>query len=223
MRFPAIRRFFPSFRSKMVYPGPYSSPGLSILTVYDVAVTVVPVTVKHPTWPAVAPAGHGAVARAALLASHVTWSLVKAWFAALWGPARPANTVLTSTSSLGIVYEAVPRRFVSHRVCGLQLGVTPSCCNTSGPSSMVLHWSRTARPVVVPPLTRRPRRPNRSVPRHTKFVSTKFDTYASSSMIVTAVGRPTGNAAFWLAIPRIRYPPPPGRPGWRGAVALKKP
>src|SRR5687767_1079363 len=184
---------------------------------------VVPCAVKHPTWPAVAPAGHGCVARAALLSSHVTWSLVKAWFALRSGPTRRANTVLTSTSILGTVYEAVPRRFVSHRVYGLQEGVTPSCCRTSGPSSMVPHWSRTARPVVVPPLTRRPRRPHLSVPRHTKFVSKKFDTYESSFMIVTADPGDTGSAAFWLASPRITYPPPPGRPGWLGATALKNP
>src|SRR5262245_36203019 len=120
---------------------------------------------------------------------------------------------------------------VSHRVYGLQAGVVPSCCCTFGPSLVTApttyvgekHWSRTARPVVVPPLARRPRRPNLSVPRHTKFTSKKFDVYASSSMIVTAVGRPTGSVAFGLASPRITYPPPPGRPGLRGATALKNP
>jgi hypothetical protein len=47
------------------------------------------------------------------------------------------------------------------------------------------------------------------VPRHTKFVSKKFDVYESSSMIVTAVGRPTGSVAFGLASPRITYPAAP--------------
>src|SRR5262245_39475149 len=173
-----------------------------------------PCGVKHPTWPAVAPAGHGCVARAMLLASHVTTSLEKLWFALRCGPLRRWNTVLTSTSTLGIVYAAVPRTLVSQRVYGLQEGVTPSCCRTSGPSSMVEHSLRTARPVVVPPLTRRPRRCHLSVPRHTKFVSTKFDVYDSASMIVTADGRPVGSVAFGLARPRITYPPPPGRSGW---------
>ena len=36
-----------------------------------------PVAVKHPTWPAVSPGGHGAVARSALPGSHETSSLVK--------------------------------------------------------------------------------------------------------------------------------------------------
>src|SRR5687767_7789883 len=70
---------------------------------------------------------------------------------------------------------------------------------------------------------RRPRRPNLSVPRHTKFVSTKFDTYDSSSRIVTADPGDTGNPGFTLDRPRISYPPPPGRPGWLGATALKNP
>src|SRR5687768_11309596 len=70
---------------------------------------------------------------------------------------------------------------------------------------------------------RRPRRPHFSVPRHTKFVSTKFDTYDRSSRIVTADPGDAGNPGFGLDIPRITYPPPPGSPGWLGATALKNP
>jgi len=64
-------------------------------------VIVPPTGVKQPTWPAVGPAGHGAVARAVLPGSQVTWSLVKVWFALRATPGRHWNTVLTRTSAHG--------------------------------------------------------------------------------------------------------------------------